>query len=140
MEDNPHFTKPIPKTKGETKIVKGTSVKITRAIAGSMGKSTTKTLAPPPDKDWLDLDALADAKGKLSGFGRWDDLGARLNRVEDTKDIDELPKLPSNEKELVGDTAEEKSRELQGEEAKTKSRYDAIDLDVNEAELSEDAR
>lgn len=132
-----HFTKPPPKAKGSTKIVRGAPVKVSRARAGSMGKSVEEELVDMPDGNWVEpeeLEVFAHQRQNdiRSGFDVWAaPITEKIKRVDDAEDVGELAEGLADEHDIVRDKADEKLRKLQKDQ-KEKSRFDTIDLDLED--------
>lgn len=79
---NPYFTNNIPASPGETKIVRGASQRITRAVPGSQGKEVRVERVDYTDRflqaeDWVE-DLGGPATGPQSGFGKWESVNAEI--------------------------------------------------------------
>jgi hypothetical protein len=77
---NPYFTNNIPEARamqGEPKVVRGASLRITRATPGSQGKDVREEIIDYTNRftqaeDWVGNLSGTD-EGPASGFGRWED-------------------------------------------------------------------
>jgi hypothetical protein len=110
-----HFTKPPPKVKGTTEIVKGAPVKITRGQVGSHGKSVKEELVDMPDANWAEPEELeVPASAQPSDFSKWAaPIVEQIERIDKTDSVGELSEGLADEHDIVRDKAEEKLRRLQ---------------------------